>query len=143
MRLVLHPFVAHFPIAFLLLNYALTLAFLRRGDPFLERAAYGALVIGWWSAFAAIATGSLDLALNWPLRSDVVNWINAHAGLSFVLLYVYGRALLLRKRNPDILRSSHQRQYLFLLSLGALLVLVIGWIGGHLVHGLGFGIDVQ
>ena len=48
MSVVLHPFATHFPIALLLLNLALTLVYLRRADPFLERSAYGALVIGWW-----------------------------------------------------------------------------------------------
>ena len=62
MRIVLHPFVVHFPIALLLLNFALTVLYLRRGDPFLERAAYGALVIGWWGAFAAVVTGVIELA---------------------------------------------------------------------------------
>jgi uncharacterized membrane protein len=104
---VLHPFATHFPIALLLLNLALTLAYLRRADPFLERSAYGALLIGWWGLFASTLTGTLELALNWPLQPDAVAWINAHAALGLLLL----------------------------------LLLVTGWIGGHLVYGLGFGVD--
>lgn len=139
MAIVLHPFATHFPIALLLLNLALTLAYLRRDDPFLERSAYGALVIGWWSLFAAILTGTLDLALSWPLRDETVVWINAHAALGVALLLIYGQALLRRRRDPAVLQGSQRLAYLRLLVLGALLVLITGWIGGHLVYGLGFG----
>jgi uncharacterized membrane protein len=139
-RLVLHPFVVHFPIALLLLNFALTLLYLRRGDPFLERAAYGALVIGWWGAAVAVVTGTIDLALAWPLRDDLLAWSNAHAVLGFAVLFVYGQALLIRKRDSQALHGPRRQRYLLLVSLGALLVFASGWVGGHLVHSLGFGI---
>lgn len=141
MFVVLHPFATHFPIALLLLNLALTLVFLRRADPFLERSAYGALVIGWWGLFAAILTGTLDLALSWPLRAETVVWINAHAALGIALLIIYGQALLRRRRDPAVLQGPQRAAYLRLLVLGALLVLVTGWVGGHLVYGLGFGVE--
>jgi uncharacterized membrane protein len=138
---VLHPFATHFPIALLLLNLALTLAYLRRADPFLERSAYGALLIGWWGLFASTLTGTLELALNWPLQPDAVAWINAHAALGLLLLLIYGQALLRRRRDPELLHGAQRQAYLRLLILGALLLLVTGWIGGHLVYGLGFGVD--
>lgn len=141
MSFVLHPFATHFPIALLLLNLALTLAYLRRADPFLERSAYGALVIGWWGLFASILTGTLDLALSWPLRAETVVWINLHAALGLTLLVVYGQALLRRRRDPAVLQGSQRQAYLRLLVLGALLVLITGWVGGHLVYGLGFGVE--
>ena len=137
---LLHPAVIHFPITLLLLNGALTLAYLRRPDPFLERAAYGALVLGWWGVFVAIGTGLLAVVVNWPLQVEHVGWINAHAVLGTVLLLVYGRALLLRRRNPQILQSLQLRSYLLLLAMGVLLVVLSGWTGGHLVYGLGFGV---
>ncbi len=137
---VLHPLVVHFPIALLLLNFALTLAYLRRPDSFLERSAYGALIIGWWGAFAAIVTGVLDVARAWPLRPEVIGWLNAHFALGLLLLLVYGRALLLRRRDPVILHGPHRRSYFALLSFGALLVILSGWTGGYLVYTLGFGV---
>lgn len=140
MRLVIHPFVVHFPIALLLMNQALTIAALRRDDPLIERSAYGALVIGWWGTLAATLTGTLELALHWPLRPDTVAWINAHAALGLILLAIYGQALLRRRRDPRILHGPNRNGYLTLLAIGAGLVLLDGWIGGHLVHDLGFGI---
>lgn len=141
MPIVLHPFASHFPIALLLVNLALTLAYLRRADPFLERSAYGALAIGWWGLFASILTGTLDLALDWPLQEAAIAWINAHAALGLMLLVIYGQALLRRRRNPAVLEGPGRGMYLGLLVLGAALVLITGWIGGHVSHELRVGIE--
>lgn len=140
MSIALHPFTVHFPIALLLLSLALSLVYLRRRDPFLERSAYGALVLGWWSALIATLTGTVELALHWPLQAEVVGWLNAHAASGLTLLVVYGQALLRRRRDPHILDGPQRRAYLGLLGAGAALVLLSGWIGGHLVYGLGFGV---
>jgi uncharacterized membrane protein len=49
--------------------------------------------------------------------------------------------LLLRRRHPDILDLPRQRSgYLRLLLIGALLVLLDGWLGGLLVYSFGLGI---
>jgi uncharacterized membrane protein len=137
----LHPAVIHFPIALLVVNLALTLWHLRRADPFLERAAYGALLLGWWGALAGVVTGTLAAALAWPVEAGVLSWLNAHAVLGFLLLYIYGRAVLRRRRDPQILDGPNRRQYLLLLIAGAVLLLVDGWIGGHMVYRLGVGVD--
>ncbi len=143
MPIVLHPFATHFPIALLLLNLVLTLLYMRRSDPFLERSAYGALLLGWWGLFMAILTGTLDIALNWPIEDAVVAWLNAHAALGLALLVLYGQALLRRRRNPRILDGPQRFGYVRLLVLGAILVLVTGWLGGHLVYALGFGVSLN
>lgn len=140
MPFVFHPAVVHFPIALLLLNLALTFAYLRWSDPFYDRAAYGSLTLGWWAAFAAIVTGTLEVALMWPLDSTSLGWINAHAASSLALLVVYGQALLRRRRDPQILNGAGRRAYIRLLVVGAVLVFVSGWIGGHLVYSLGVGV---
>lgn len=137
---LVHPAVIHFPIALLLLNGALTLLYLRRADPFVERSAYGALVLGWWATLAAITSGLLAVALNWPLQDQHIAWINAHAVLGALVLGVYGRALLLRRRDTNVLHGAHRRTYLLLVFVGALLVATSGWTGGHLVYQLGFGV---
>ncbi len=136
--LLLHPAVVHFPVAFLVLNFALTLAYLRYADLFLERAAYGSLVIGWWGSFVAVLTGTLLLAYSWPFQDNVVLWLNLHAVLGIALLLIYGQALLRRRRAPQLLDGTDRNAYLRLLVLGLVTLLVDGWIGGHLVYGLGF-----
>ncbi len=136
----LHPAVVHFPIALLLLNLLLTLWYLRQPDAFVERAAYGALVLGWWGALAAVLTGTVAALIEWPLRPGVLGWLNWHALLGFVLLIVYGRALLWRRRVPDVLLGRDRVRYVALLAAGAMLVAVDGWLGGHLVYRLGVGV---
>jgi len=134
--------VVHFPIALLLLGLLLSaLAIRRPDDPFYDRAAYGALLLGWWAALAALLTGTIDVALNWPLPEGTVAWINAHAASGILLLIVYFIALQRRRRNPRILHGPGRNAYLGLLVAGALLVVFSGWAGGVLVHTLGFGIS--
>lgn len=140
MLYLLHPAVIHFPIALLLLNGALTLWYLRRADAFVERSAYGALVIGWWGALVAIVSGLLAVAVSWPLEDEHIAWINAHAVLGALVLFVYGRAVLLRRRDPNVLHGAQRRTYLLLVFAGALLVATSGWTGGHLVYALGLGV---
>ena len=140
LALLLHPAVVHFPVALLVLNFALTLAYLRYADPFLERAAYGALLIGWWGAFAAVLTGTLGLAYSWPLRDDLVPWLNLHAALGIALLLIYGQATLRRRRSAHILDGPQRSFYIRLLTIGLITLLVDGWVGAHLVYGLGFGL---
>jgi uncharacterized membrane protein len=136
---VLHPAIVHFPIALLLVNLLVTWLYIRRADPFFDRAAYGALVLGWWGTVAGIISGTLSAALEWPLEGSQLAWLNAHAVLGFALLFVYGRALLWRRRKPNVLDGPDRRRYLALLIGGALLVAVDGWVGGHMVYRLGFG----
>ncbi len=137
----IHPAVVHFPIALLLLNLALTLAWLRRPDAFLERAAYGSLVLGWWATLAAVLTGTAATALVWPLSDETLPWVNAHAAAALALLVVYGRVLLIRRRDPDVLAGAQRRTYLALIVLGAFLVALDGWLGGHLVYRLRVGVS--
>jgi uncharacterized membrane protein len=136
----LHPAVVHFPIALLLLNLLLTLRYLWVPDSFTERAAYGALALGWWATLAGVTTGTIAVARDGPLRSDVLIWVNWHAALGLALLIVYGRALLLRRRNPALLDGPGRRRYLVMIIAGAGIVAIDGWIGGHLVYQLGLGV---
>ncbi len=134
----LHPALIHFAVALLLTGIALTVLQLRRPDPILERSAYGALVIGWWATAVGIFTGLVAAAGQWPFSATTLNWINWHALTSFALLFSAGRAILLRKRQPDILETG-RRDYLVLLAVSALLVVITGWLGGHLVYELKVG----
>ena len=133
MRLALHPMVVHFPIALLLLGLLLSVLAMRRPDPFYDRAAYGALLLGWWAALAALLTGTLEIVLNWPLPEGTLAWINAHAASGIILLIVYFVALQRRRRDPRILHGAGRYAYLGLLVAGALLVAFSGWVGGVLV----------
>jgi uncharacterized membrane protein len=142
----LHPFTVHFPIALLLANGLLTWLALRRRQPALEQSAYHCLVLGWFGAVLALLSGLWDA---WqqvygpaaPRDLVLLNWVNAHAALGVAIVLVYGRALLQRRRYPELLADPQRRRgYLWLLRIGALLVLVDGWIGGVLVYTFGLGV---
>ena len=144
----MYPFHApatHLPIGLLLGNALLTLLYLRRGDTTLETGAYHCLWLGWLGALVAVATGIFDATrqlfdLEHP-RTDALNWINAHGLVGIAILAIYWQAWQIRRRRPDILADPSARQgYLARLALGVVLILVDGWLGGHLVYSLRLGV---
>lgn len=143
----IHPFTVHFPIALLLANGLLTFLYLRRGDRALETSAYHCLLLGWVGAVIATATGAIDAfrqltGPDVPRDTLLLTWVNAHAAVGIVLVLVYGQALRQRRRQPDVLDDPQRRGgYLRLLVIGAVLVLLDGWLGGSLVYTWRMGIE--
>lgn len=136
----------HFPIALLLCNGLLTWFYLRKRDQTLEISAYYCLIIGWFGSIAATVSGSIAaffqvVGPDAPHR-DALMWINAHAILGIATIYIYGQALLQRRRNPAILDTDPARKsYLWKLVIGAFALIAGGWVGGHLVYSLGVGVS--
>jgi uncharacterized membrane protein len=141
----LHPATVHFPIALLLVSSLFTLIYLRRGTRSVETSAYHMLLVGWLMGVVAALSGGLDAyrqlsGPDAPRTVDLLNWVNAHAAVNIVALVVYGQALLLRRRHPNLLDDlAARRGYLLLHGSGAALILIGGWLGGQLVYTLGLG----
>ena len=141
-----HPLTVHLPIGLLLGNALLTMLYLRRGDQAFEASAYHCLWIGWLGALLAIAMGTLDAARQLfsaaNPRGDALGWINAHAIAGLAILVVYWQAWQIRRRNPAVLADAQARRgYLARLALGVILVVIDGWLGGHLVYSLRLGVQ--
>ena len=124
---LLHPSTVHFPIALLLAGSALELWAARRERPDLIAAARLMLRLGWWAALAATLTGFATLAVNWQRAQATLGWINAHAATSLIVVAVYWRVAL-----PRTTAQSRRP----LLIAGAALIILTGWLGGHLGHSL-------
>lgn len=143
----LHPLTVHLPLGLLLATVLFSLIALRSGDWQWEMSAYHCLIVGWLGCALAVASGLIDAArqLTGPEASrdaDVLAWVNGHAIIGLGALLVFGRALLLRRRNPAILSDPRTRRvYLGLLLAGAALLLIGGWLGGQLVYRFGLGLD--
>jgi uncharacterized membrane protein len=143
----LHPFTVHLPIGLLIGNAIMTALYLWRGDRSLETAAYHCLWLGWLLLLPAVVTGTIDAARQVfdPLhpREDALVWVNAHALAGVAIMIVYWQAWQARRRNPAILDDAGARRgYLALLTLGAMLVVLTGWLGGRLVYSLRLGIEL-
>jgi uncharacterized membrane protein len=142
----LHPFTVHFPIALLLASTLFTLIALRRAGGW-EQSGYHCLIVGWIAGVVALLTGLPDALgqLTGPdaaRNSGLVGWVNAHAFANLGAVALYGQALLRRRRAPGLLADAETRRgYLTLHALGALLLIVGGWLGGHLVYVLKLGIE--
>jgi uncharacterized membrane protein len=141
----LHPLTVHFPLGLLLASTLFTLIAMRRTGGWGE-SAYHCLIIGWLAGVVALLTGLPDAlgeltGPDAPRGSGLVGWVNAHAFANVGAVGLYGQALLRRRRNPAILADpAARRGYLLLHALGALLLLVGGWLGGHLVYVLKVGV---
>jgi uncharacterized membrane protein len=125
----------------------MTALYLWRGDRSLETAAYHCLWLGWLLLLPAVVTGTIDAARQVfdPLhpREDALVWVNAHALAGVAIMVVYWQAWQARRRNPAILDDAGARRgYLALLTLGAMLVVLTGWLGGRLVYSLRLGIEM-
>jgi uncharacterized membrane protein len=125
----------------------MTALYLWRSDRSLETAAYHCLWLGWLLLLPAVVTGTIDAARQVfdPLRSrdDALVWVNAHALTGMAIMVVYWQAWQARRRNPAILDDAGaRRSYLALLTLGAMLVVLTGWLGGQLVYSLRLGIEM-
>ena len=141
-----HPLTVHLPIGLLLGNALLTLLYLRRGDPAFETSAFHCLWLGWLGALLAIAAGTVDAARQVlaPInrRGDALGWINAHALTGLALLVIYWQAWQIRRRNPNVLDSpAARRGYLARVAVGVGLLVLDGWMGGHLVYSLRLGVS--
>jgi len=140
-----HPLTVHLPIGLLLGNALLTLLYLRGGGPAFESSAFHCLGLGWLGALLAIAAGTFDaarqlLSATNP-RGDALNWINTHALAGLAILVVYWQAWQIRRRNPHVLTDpSARRGYLARLAIGVALLVLDGWLGGHLVYSLRLGV---
>ena len=125
----------------------MTALYLWRSDRSLETAAYHCLWLGWLLLLPAVVTGTIDAARQVfdPLhpREDALVWVNAHALAGVAIMIVYWQAWQARRRNPAILDDAGARRgYLALLTLGAMLVVLTGWLGGRLVYSLRLGIEM-
>ncbi|MEM8533026.1 MAG: DUF2231 domain-containing protein [Chloroflexota bacterium] len=142
-----HPATVHLPIGLLIGNAILTVLYLRRGERSLETAAYHCLWLGLLLTIPALLTGTIDagrqlVGIPNP-RTDALGWINAHAAVGVALVVVYWQAWQLRRRNPTILDDKSLRKaYLTRLGIGVTLIVIDGWLGGHLVYSLQLGIDM-
>ena len=141
-----HPLTVHLPIGLLLGNAVLTMLYLRAGNPAYETSAFHCLWLGWLGVLLALATGTFDAIRQLfdaaQPRDDALGWINAHALVGIAILVVYWQAWQIRRRNPAVLSEPGTRGgYLTRLAIGVILVVVDGWLGGHLVYVLRLGVS--
>lgn len=142
----IHPLTVHFPVALLLTSSLFTLLYLRGRQQSFEISGYYCLVVGWLASLLSLLTGTIDavrqvVGSDAPHR-DAIQWVNAHAGISMLIVVVFGQALLRRRRDPALLDDPVGRvAYLRLLALGSVLIVIGGWLGGYLVYTLGLGVQ--
>ncbi len=126
----IHPALVHFPIAFLLAAVALDLYALRRPKEILGRMAAGLYVAGVASGLLAGAAGVLAW-FTFPHDDAFHALMYWHPGLALASLAVFAVVAVKRWKG----RAQPAPRRLGMLGvLGAVLLLVAGALGGHLVY---------
>ena len=153
---LIHAAVVHFPIALLICGSLAMLGYIHRWPRIeLRLIGWGLLFPGWLTLLAAIISGIVaqgGLPPEAPYR-PVLNW-HTGSGLALALLYadlLYRGWLHRMRRNraekdgsaatTDFLLDPGRRWTLTAqLLLGIGLVVLSGWLGGHLVYEYGVGV---
>jgi len=134
----LHPMAVHFPIALYLLGVLLTLVYLWRKNPEIERFAYWCFLLSGLGAVVASLVGLIDqsrLDLNDPRRANV----NSHITAGVALIIINGLLVYMRFRWPDVLTryqwvTRYRWVYLGLMAAGVIIVFITAWLGAELVY---------
>jgi uncharacterized membrane protein len=147
----LHPATVHFPIALLLVGSLAGLLYLWwQPRPELCILTWWLLFLGWVGAGVAALTGLLAQG-NLPPQAPFTVVLNGHitSGLALIVVYaaLFYRVWLFRNRRratdpDDLLDLPSARPWLTLLFLlGMALVVIGGWLGGHLVYTWGVNVE--
>lgn len=133
----LHPALVHFPIAFLLGAVVLDLVAWFRGSVTLTRAAMWLLLAGVATGLLAMAAGVLAF-YTVPAHTEEAHVMMIwHLSLAVVALVLFGGVAIVRRRGRAIAPSVVSRT-IGLVAAG--LILVVGYLGGHIVYRGGAGI---
>lgn len=147
--MVIHPLLTHFPIA-LLLAGSLTLVWQTVTHkensaivPFVD----GALGLGYAGLLMTVATGLFDMQ-NSPKTNAKEGWLlfavlHIIAGVSLVLVYgimLFRRFVSLAADLKDEEIRKVDQLALVLNIVGIILLVAVGWLGGHIVYEYRVGI---
>ena len=138
--LPLHPFLVHFPIAFLSIGALAAILF--RLWPHQQGESWGvySLLVGWLLTIPALITGLIDKSAL-PADSPANQLANTHTTGMIAMWAIFGLALYVyylgRKRGG--LSGYQQWAWYGLLVLGLVVLILAGHGGARLVYELGVG----
>lgn len=135
----IHPPLVHAPLGLWSAAAFCDAAALATGRPEFWTLSFGCLALGCAAALPAMATGFLDLISLEKKEAEIAAYW--HMGLMATCWCLYGASLLARRGwgGP----SAHRLWAVTLQYAGLACLSVGGWLGGHLVYGLGMGVSVE
>lgn len=132
----LHPILVGFPIAFFTgtLVFDLIAVFAKRES--VHETAFYMLLAGVCTALLAAVPGFIDYLYTVPPRSSAKKRATTHALVNLCMVALFGIALFYRSRE-----GASAVVLISLETIGFILMLTAGWMGGTLVHRNQIGVD--
>ncbi len=129
MKILPHPVLLHFPIAFYFLELLFLLRWAVKGDPAYERFAVIVFKIGYCFMLAALLTGLFDAG--WLRDANPPTWRHFYAA-SAVFVFYTGRAFYLKV--ADRMTGSYMFFQIAGALAGNLILAAAAYFGGRLVY---------
>jgi uncharacterized membrane protein len=129
-RVLLHPFAVHFPLALWLTSTFFDLLAWRQRDPAYRRAAYWLVGLGLLGALFSIVSGWIDLLdqERQGVGPGLLLRHRLHSGVAYAATVTYAVNFGWRYRSQNRLA----RLLLVLSLVGAVLIAITGYLGGDL-----------
>lgn len=124
----LHPFAVHFPLALFPISWVALMLGRRRGDA--EPLLRSLIIVAGASAMAAGALGWLNGGFSLVDDDPLTLW---HRWLGTIVAVVGAAVALWSWRRSS---SAHSRSMVWVLGLTTVLLMVQGWLGSALIHGV-------
>jgi uncharacterized membrane protein len=127
----IHPMLIAFPVVFFTLAPILDVIAFATGDPTWERLAFLDIAAGIATALAAAVPGFIDYL---SLRGSAARTATWHMTVNLIAVAMFGASLVLRGgAAQDFIGNA--RWVPFALAFGGTLIVMIGgWLGGHLAY---------
>lgn len=133
----LHPILVSFPVAFFSGALVFDLLHVIAGQPFYSNIAKYLVIAGLLTALAAAIPGFIDFLFTVPPKSSAKKRAAKHGLTNVGVLLFFGLSLLYRTRVPEPDISL----ILGLETIGIVLLVFAGWMGGTLVYRNQIGVD--
>ncbi|MEO8876836.1 MAG: DUF2231 domain-containing protein [Polyangiaceae bacterium] len=137
-----HPMLTHFPMALLMLAPPLDAIALVRGEPVLWTTSFWMIAAGLGFGLVAAIAGMVDLAAIPDSAETAATAAQRHMLIMLTAVCLFGASLGFRGGSAAP-SGYHLVGALACEAIGALGLMVGGWLGGHLVFHHRVGVDVD
>ncbi|MDH4068999.1 MAG: DUF2231 domain-containing protein [Ignavibacteria bacterium] len=129
----IHPLLVHFPVALLTVSFLFDVAGVLLNRVELNRTGWWMLVTGFAGVLFAVASGLFEES-GLALEGVPLSVLETHKQTAFAMVVCYAVVLLWRVAGKSLLPVRKRGIFWLLYGCGVMLLWVVAWYGGELVH---------